>query len=79
MMEEFIYLGLRSTGIDLNKFRAKFGFDFLDAEIREELNELEKLGFVEVDNFKVKLTRKGFSVCDEISVNLISKIKYVSR
>ncbi|MFN3134054.1 MAG: radical SAM family heme chaperone HemW [Candidatus Kryptonium sp.] len=79
MMEEFIYLGLRSRGIDLDKFRRKFDFDFLDGEIREELSELEKLGFVEINSFKVKLTRKGFSVCDEISVNLISKIKYVSR
>ncbi len=79
MVEEFIYLGLRSTGVDLEKFKEKFGFDFLGGEIREELIELEKLGFVEIDNFKVRLTRKGFSVCDEIAVNLISKIKYVSR
>ncbi len=79
MVEEFVYLGLRSTGVDLEKFKEKFGFDFLGGEIREELIELEKLGFVEIDNFKVRLTRKGFSVCDEIAVNLISKIKYVSR
>ncbi|MEN3037688.1 MAG: radical SAM family heme chaperone HemW [Candidatus Kryptonium sp.] len=79
MIEEFIYLGLRSTGVDLKKFKEKFGFDFIDDEINENLNELKKLGYVDIDEFKVRLTRKGFLVCDEITVNLISKIKYVLR
>ncbi len=78
-IEEFIYLGLRSTGIEFNKFRDKFGFDFLDGEIMDELKELEKHGFVKLDEFSVKLTRKGFLLCDEIAVNLISKIKCLQR
>lgn len=78
-IEEFIYLGLRSTGVDFKKFRDKFGFDFLDGEIMDEIVELEKYGFVRLDEFAVKLTRKGFLLCDEIAVNLISKIKCLQR
>lgn len=79
MIEEFIYLGLRSTGINLKKFKEKFAFDFVDGEIMEELIEMQKNGYVEVNDFKVSLTRRGFLVCDEIAVNLISKIKYVLK
>ncbi len=79
MIEEFIYLGLRSTGIEIKKFREKFGFDFLESEISEEVNEYERLGFLNVNEFKIKLTRKGFLLCDKIAVDLISKIKFVSR
>ncbi len=78
-IEEFIYLGLRSTGVDFRKFRNKFGFDFIDGEIMDEIIELEKHGFVKLDEFAVKLTRKGFLLCDEIAVNLISKIKCLQR
>jgi len=79
MVEEFIYLGLRSTGIDLKKFKERFAFDFIDGEIKEKLVEMKKNGYIEMDDFKVRLTRKGFSVCDEIAVNLVSKIKYVLK
>ncbi len=78
-IEEFIYLSLRSTGIEFKKFRDKFGFDFLDSEIMDEIIQLERHGFVELDEFAVKLTCKGFLLCDEISVNLISKIKCLQR
>lgn len=78
-IEEFIYLGLRSTGIEFKKFRDRFGFDFLDGEIMAEINELEKNGLVKLDEFALRLTRRGFLLCDEIAVNLISKIKCFQR
>lgn len=79
MIEEFVYLGLRSTGVDFKKFKERFGFDFTDGEIIDEIKEYEKIGLIKVDEHGIRLTRKGFMVCDEIAVNLISKIKYVLR
>jgi oxygen-independent coproporphyrinogen-3 oxidase len=79
MIEEFIYLGLRSTGIDLKKFKNKFGFDFLCLEIIDEINELKNLNFIVVEENFVKLTRKGFMLCDKIAVDIISKINYALR
>lgn len=79
MIEEFIYLGLRSKGVDLRKFKEKFAFDFVDGEIMESLSELKNLGYIKIDGYQVKLSRKGFLVCDEIALNLISKTKYALK
>ncbi len=79
MVEEFVYLGLRSTGIDLKKFKSKFGFDLLASEIMDEINELKNLNLVSVDENFIKLTRKGFMLCDKIAVDIISKINHVLK
>ncbi len=79
MIEEFIYLGLRSRGINITKFREKFGFEFMGGDIKDEIEELERVGYISVEDDFVKLTAKGFLLCDEIVLRLISKIKFILK
>lgn len=62
---EFIFLGLRSEGIDCIKFRDKFGYDFLN-EYGKSLSVLFSGGFASKDENVIKLTPEGYAICDEI-------------
>jgi oxygen-independent coproporphyrinogen-3 oxidase len=79
MIEEFIYLGLRSKGINVARFKEKFGFEFVDGDIKDEIEELERAGYITIEDDFIKLTPKGFLLCDEIVLRLISKIKFVMK
>jgi oxygen-independent coproporphyrinogen-3 oxidase len=79
MIEEFIYLGLRSKGINVARFKGKFGFEFVDSDIKDEIEELERAGYITIEDDFIKLTPKGFLLCDEIVLRLISKIKFVMK
>jgi oxygen-independent coproporphyrinogen-3 oxidase len=79
MIEEFIYLGLRSKGINVARFKGKFGFEFVDGDIKDEIEELDRAGYITIEDDFIKLTPKGFLLCDEIVLRLISKIKFVMK
>lgn len=79
MIEEFIYLCLRSKGINVARFKGKFGFEFVDGDIKDEIEELERAGYITIEDDFIKLTPKGFLLCDEIVLRLISKIKFVMK
>jgi oxygen-independent coproporphyrinogen-3 oxidase len=49
MIEEFIYLGLRSKGINVARFKGKFGFEFVDGDIKDEIEELERAGYITIE------------------------------
>lgn len=70
LYNERIYLGLRSRGIDLNLFKQDFNISLLSSE-EKFVNELLKSGFVIVDNNFLKLTKKGYLLCDEICEQLM--------
>jgi len=70
MLEEYVMLGLRSTGINLDKLSSVFGSDWYKKN-RLFLKELENNAFIKSEENVVKLTPKGYAVCDEI----ISKMK----
>ena len=65
LMEETIFLGLRSEGIDIEQFRQRFAHDLLK-ENSSIIDELIQQGRVRVDNGRLRLTAKGYLVCDEI-------------
>ncbi len=67
---EEIFLGLRSTGIDLKKLYPLYGEDVLTARIAL-LNDLERDGMLIRQNNIISLTSKGFAICDEIAGSLI--------
>jgi len=67
---EEIFLGLRSTGIDLQKLRRSFGEDAL-TQHRELLLSYENEGLLRQSNEKIILTAKGYAVCDELAGALI--------
>ncbi len=62
---EYIFLGLRSTGIDIKKYDRKYNESFKD-KYKDTLDILLKSGFGELHNSYFKMTRKGYALCDEI-------------
>jgi len=66
-MAETMFMGLRlvEEGVTLARFRARFGVDARDA-YREELRELGGLGLIVVDDERVRLTRRGRLLGNEV-------------
>jgi len=70
LLEEFVMLSLRSDGIDLNALESKYG----DQWYRKNKSFIEKLlndKFLCNESNKVKLTPKGYAVCDEILTKFV--------
>jgi oxygen-independent coproporphyrinogen III oxidase len=65
LIEETIFLGLRSKGIDLEQFRRRFSFD-LFTEYSSKMSELIRQGYARMDGNQFRLTSKGYMLCDEI-------------
>jgi oxygen-independent coproporphyrinogen-3 oxidase len=63
---EHIFLGLRSRGIELNKFRNTFNYDFIKKH-SNSINTLVNGGYAKVENNVFSLTVKGYALCDEIA------------
>lgn len=70
LYNERIYLGLRSKGIDLALFEKDFNISLLSTE-RKLLTELMNNGFAVVEEDFLKLTQKGYLLCDEICEQLM--------
>ena len=64
-MEEAIFLGLRSEGIDLEQFRRRFSRD-LSTENASIISELIQQGSARMESGRIRLTAKGYVLCDEI-------------
>ncbi|MGA3288199.1 MAG: radical SAM family heme chaperone HemW [Bacteroidota bacterium] len=64
-MEEVIFLGLRSEGIDLEQFRRRFSRD-LSTENASIISELIQQGSARMESGRIRLTAKGYVLCDEI-------------
>jgi oxygen-independent coproporphyrinogen-3 oxidase len=63
---EFLFLGLRlERGIDLRAYERRFGIDVL-AKYDRDLLDLQKAGLVEIDEDKLRLTRKGKLFSNEV-------------
>jgi oxygen-independent coproporphyrinogen-3 oxidase len=65
LMEETIFLGLRSEGIDLEQFQIQYARDFL-TEYKLIITDLIQFGYALLDGGRFRLTAKGYVVCDEI-------------
>jgi oxygen-independent coproporphyrinogen-3 oxidase len=63
--DEFVFLGLRSDGIDLERFRRRFGTDFL-LEHTASITPLIQQEHARIENGRLRLTHKGYLLCDEI-------------
>jgi oxygen-independent coproporphyrinogen-3 oxidase len=71
LVEEEIFLGLRSEGIDLDRFRTLFGKDLI-TENELKVRDLLQSGLAVVENGKFRLTAKGYPLCDEICASFLS-------
>ncbi len=70
LLEEVLFLGLRSKGIDLSYIQERFDIDFLKKK-ENIIQVLSDENFITIDNSMIRLTNKGFLVCDEICAKLI--------
>ncbi len=62
---EYIFLGLRSKGINFKEFSRIYNFDF-EKKYSEACSILLKNSLAEKTDSSFKLTQKGYAVCDEI-------------
>jgi oxygen-independent coproporphyrinogen III oxidase len=69
LVEEEIFLGLRSEGIDIAGFRRRYGRDLM-TEHRSKVGNLIESEMAIVQDGKLRLTSKGYLVCDEICASL---------
>jgi len=69
MLEEEIFLALRSDGVDISGFQKRYGRDLL-SNSASDLNALISRKMAVLDGGKVRLTPQGYLVCDEICASL---------
>ncbi len=67
---EYVMLALRSSGIKLNNYKNTFGDNWLTNNY-SYLKKLENENFILFDDSNIKLTKKGYAVCDEILQNIL--------
>ncbi len=65
MLNEYVMLALRGNGLNIAEFKNLFGEIWLNKNERI-FEELTAKKFISKTNEKLKLTAKGFPVCDEI-------------
>lgn len=70
MLHEFIMLALRSSGLNLNVLKEKFGNDWITNR-QTYLKALERRGLIYFQGEIIALTKKGYAVCDEILENIL--------
>lgn len=70
MHDEYVMLALRSSGLDLNDYKSRF----TDAWIKKNIDYFELLKkekHLKFEDNIIKLTPKGYAVCDEILKNIL--------
>jgi oxygen-independent coproporphyrinogen-3 oxidase len=70
LREEEIFLGLRSDGIDVAGFHKRHGSNFLK-QYRATVDELIRSSLAVVEENRLRLTAKGYLVCDEICFSFL--------
>ncbi len=71
--DESIMLGLRSSGINLGKIQSQFSVDLL-IKHRATVDELVSDGLIEVDEKVLRLTDKGYLICDSVAESLLVEV-----
>jgi len=67
---EYVMLALRSSGIELKNYKKRFGNDWLKKN-NSYFEELLKKDLILFDDEILKLTAKGYTLCDEILKNIL--------
>jgi oxygen-independent coproporphyrinogen-3 oxidase len=65
MLNEYVMLALRSDGLNLVNLKERFGEDWLNSSTKT-LKMLERKGLLTFRNEFIRLTQKGYSLCDKI-------------
>ena len=67
---EYVMLALRSSGIKLNDYEEKFGNDWLNKNY-SYFQKLKNENYIEFFESGIRLTKRGYAVCDEILKNIL--------
>lgn len=67
--DEYIMLALRAEGIDLQAFQKRFGSEYMEI-LRVELERMQQHGLLRHGDNHIRLTPRGYAVCDEIIARL---------
>lgn len=65
MRNEYIMLALRSKGLNLTEYINSFGAEWLDKHSKD-FEIMKNEGLIEIEHNLIKLTPKGYAICDEI-------------
>ncbi len=65
MLNEYVMLALRSDGLNMIKLEEKFGNGWLNSAM-STLKMLERKGLLIIQKDLIRLTQKGYSLCDKI-------------
>lgn len=68
--KEYIMLAIRSSGLDLNEYKKMFSDDWINKNY-QYLKLLQDKDYLMLNSSKIKLTTKGYAVCDEILKNIL--------
>ena len=68
-LNEYVMLALRSSGIDIIDLVERFGDKWLNKN-EKYLELIRKEGYIQFEDNKISLTKKGYAICDEILVNM---------
>jgi len=71
--DEAVMLGLRSGGVDLHRLHSEGGIDLLSTN-RRLIERLVGEGLATCERNVLRLTDKGFLLCDSISENLLAAV-----
>ncbi len=69
ILDEFIMLGLRSDGIDLE--RLKYYSKEWYIKKKNLIDSFKKNGYLQIENGKISCTKKGYLICDELVNKLL--------
>lgn len=69
LKREMIFLGLRSAGVNLARYKERFGEEFTTGR-RDVINRHIEAGYMSAENNRLKLTLNGYPLCDEIALSL---------
>ncbi len=78
LLEEAIMLGLRSDGVDIDHLYEQFGLDF-SKNLRFTIQELLEDGFAVMEGCRLRLTDRGYLVCDEVCNRMLAHLEPESR
>ncbi|HCY74317.1 MAG TPA: coproporphyrinogen III oxidase [Ignavibacteriales bacterium] len=70
MHDEYVMLALRSSGLDLNDYKKRFSDDWIKKNY-SYFELLKNQHHLSIENNWIKLTSKGYAVCDEILKNIL--------
>jgi oxygen-independent coproporphyrinogen-3 oxidase len=69
-LNEYIMLALRSNGLNLNELKEKFSDSWIKDKY-DYLIQLKTKKLLNIDDQYVRLTKRGYALCDEILGNLL--------